>query len=103
MYDQMITLISKLESTDEYGDTNTEEKKRTVYAELMSIGQKEFYQAGALGLKPELKFKIADYLDYEDEEIIVYNGKRYRVLRVYKTHSNELEITVHGGVKDVGA
>lgn len=46
---------------------------------------------------PELKFAIADYLDYDNEQELIYNDKRYKVLRTYRT-GTELEITVYGGV-----
>lgn len=67
--------------------------KRDVFAGLRSIGQTEFYQARTTDYRPELKFVIADYLDYNDETIIKHGGKFYRVLRTYRA-GQELEITV---------
>ena len=66
---------------------------RDVFCKLCSIGQTEFYQAQATGYKPELKFVIADYLDYDYETMIKYNEKLYRVIRTYRS-GQELEITV---------
>lgn len=91
---EIITLIATQHGVDEYGDQVTTETSRRVFAKLGSIGQKEFYQAQAIGLQPELKFILADYLDYEDETLVEYNGRRYRVLRVYRAHQ-ELELTVY--------
>ena len=68
-----------------------------VFCEAASIGQKEFYQAHATGLKPEIKFRLADYLDYQDEKIVLYAGKRYRVLRTYRS-GQTLEITCYAEV-----
>lgn len=101
MYEDMITLIKQTDITDEYGDSVTTQTERSVYVETMSISQKEFYQANEQGLKPEMKFKLADYEDYQDEELVRYHDTDYKVLRTYKTQRNELEITVYGGVKDV--
>ena len=101
MYEDMITLIKQTDTTDEYGDSVTTQTERLVYVETMSISQKEFYQANEQGLKPEMKFKLADYEDYQDEELVRYQDTDYKVLRTYKTQRNELEITVYGGVKDV--
>ena len=70
------------------------ETARDVFAKLGSIGQKEFYQAHAVGLQPEIKFILADYLDYDGEELVQHNGQRYRVLRTYRK-GQELEITVY--------
>ena len=67
--------------------------KREVFAGLMSVGMKEFYESRATGFKPELKFVLADYLDYNDETIIQHEEKFYRVVRTYRT-GQELEIVV---------
>ena len=101
MYDSQIVLVKETTETDDYGDSVQTQQKRTVFAELMSIGMKEFYQAQDNGKKPELKFKLADYEDYEGESRVIYNGIIYKILRTYKTQRNELEITVYGGVKNV--
>lgn len=69
------------------------EKSRTVFCRLASIGMKEFYEASARDFYPELKFILADYLDYEGEQLVEHNGQRYRVLRTYRT-GQELEIVV---------
>lgn len=86
---------------DDYG--NPVEKpilSETVIAELLSISQTEFYQAQTSEHKPEIKFKITDYLDYDGQKYVVYGNVRYTVLRTYRTKNNELEITCYGGVRD---
>ena len=90
----VITLIQQNRSVDDYGDPVITETARDVFAKLGSIGQKEFYQAHAVGLQPEIKFILADYLDYDGEELVQHNGQRYRVLRTYRK-GQELEITVY--------
>ena len=90
----VITLIRQNRSVDDYGDPVITETARDVFAKLGSIGQKEFYQAHAVGLQPEIKFVLADYLDYDGEEIVLHNDQRYRVLRTYRK-GQELEITVY--------
>lgn len=99
----VLTLI-RLETTlDEYGDQVGTEIRRDVFAEQMSIGQKEFYQAHAVGMQPEIKFKLADHLDYENETRVEHQGQRYRVLRTYRT-GQALEITCYREVNpDAGA
>ena len=81
---EIITLITVTQTPDEYGDPVTTETAREVFAKLGSIGMKEFYQAQAVGLQPELKFVLADYLDYEGETLVEHNGQRFRVLRTYR-------------------
>lgn len=91
---EILTLITVTQHTDEYGDLAATETARGVFAKLGSIGQKEFYQAHAAGLQPELKFVLADYLDYNGETLVEYNGQRYRVLRTYRA-GQELELTAY--------
>ena len=106
MYNDVAYLIAKSEDgVDEYGDPKIVETEKQIFCNIMSIGQREFYDAQTVGAKPELKIVIADYYDYSDEdEVIVvdHRGKtRYQVLRTYRTlGSNELEITLYGGVRN---
>lgn len=95
MYNDVIKLIAYAESTDAYGLTSRVETSTEVFAAVQSIGTSEFYQAAASGLKPEVKFVIADYLDYSGEKEVEWNGKRYNVLRTFRK-DNTLEITVYG-------
>lgn len=95
MYNDVITLIGYTESTDSYGIVSRTESRTDVFAKLESIGTSEFYQAAASGLKPEIKFIIADYLDYSLEKDVEWEGKRYNVLRTFRK-DNTLEITCYG-------
>lgn len=90
----ILVLIRQDHGVDEYGDPVLTETAREVFAAQRSIGQKEFYQAQAVGLQPELKFVLTDYLEYENEQLVEHNGQRYRVLRTYRT-GQELELTVY--------
>lgn len=69
------------------------DSKRDVLCDLLSIGRAEFYEANATEYRPELKFLLADYLDYEGETLVKYGAKLYRVIRTYRV-GQELEITV---------
>lgn len=68
-------------------------RKREVFCGIRSVARSEFYQAEATGYKPELVFVLADYYDYEDETLVEYDGKRYRVIRTYRT-GQALELVV---------
>ena len=92
------------EELDECGDPKIQEQKSDmIFAEIKSIGMKEFYQAQTAGSKPEIKFIITDYMDYQGQEYLIHDNIRYKVLRTYRTGNNELEITCYGGVLDVRA
>ena len=79
--DEQITLVSDSGQQD-------------LVATLRSIGQSEFYQAHAAGYKPELKFVLADYLDYNGEDLVKHDGTLYRDLRTFR---NGLELELGGG------
>lgn len=103
MFDNVIKLVSEVKNTDEYGDTQVTKNEKVVFAELKSIGQSEFYQAQAVGLKPEIKFVLPDYLEYNNEQIVRFTefGKEteeeYTVLRTYR-NNNLIELVCKRGV-----
>lgn len=72
MYDSVIKFVREIKSVNKYGDIVTTETERPIFAEVKSIGQKEFYEAAAVGMKPEIKFVIADFLDYQGEKKLRY-------------------------------
>lgn len=97
MYHESIKLIKTVQQPDETGELISIATEREIFAKIVSLGQQEFYQAQANGLKPELKFEIADYLDYENEKKLIHEGIEYDVLRTFRK-GRMLEITVYGGV-----
>lgn len=105
MYNSVITLVSEKIKVDEYGDQIKTQSERVVFAELKSIGQSEFYQAQALGLKPEIKFVLPDYLEYGGEKRLKFkdfgedNEQEYTVLRTYR-QNNLLELICKRGIDD---
>lgn len=95
MFNDVLYLISEtVQVDDSTGDWVTEKSSKPCFCEVKSISMSEFYQANAEGFKPELKFVIADYLDYNDERIVNYDGRDYEVIRTYRSQGNSLEITV---------
>jgi len=104
MFDSVITLKKETNTVDSYGDTVQTFTERQVFAEVKSISQSEFYQAQATGLKPEIKFIIADFADYQNEKILSYKSfgadtaEDYTVLRTYRNKIN-LEIVCKRGIE----
>ena len=103
MYNDVITLVKEVKTINGYGDRVSTRTEREVFAELKSIGQSEFYQAQATGLKPEIKFILSDFLDYQGERIVKYTPfgteeeEEYTVLRTYRSDT-QLELTCVRGV-----
>jgi SPP1 family predicted phage head-tail adaptor len=98
MFD-VITLVAEASGTDEYGDPSNTTTQLTRYAKVESIGRSEFYQADASGLKPEIKFILNDFRDYNGQRTIIYDGGTYRVLRTYQK-GKKLEIVCYGRVNN---
>lgn len=99
----VISLITCTVSTtmNSVGDYPTIRSDREVFADVKSVGQKEFYEAATVGLKPELKFVLQDYEDYQGEKELAFNEVRYQVIRTFRTPNDRLEITCGGGVRDI--
>jgi len=74
--------------------TEPTEVKRTVYCTIRSIGMQEAYQAMGIGLNPELKVILAHDFEYGGERLCEIMGVRYRVLRVYVTETDGIELTL---------
>ena len=86
----VITLITQTITTDKYGNEEATETERTVYCEVDSISQTEFYAAANTELNPEYRFTIF-FGDYEGESLVKFNGARYSVYRTYRT-GDDLEL-----------
>ena len=60
------------------------ETRRDVFCSLKSIGQQEFYMAQTTDLRPEVKFVLADHLEYAGETLCIYDGVWYKIIRTYR-------------------
>lgn len=69
--------------------------EKTVFAEIRSVRQKEFYLALNEGIQPTYVFVLTDYADYHDEKLVRYNNELYDVIRTYTPVDGQtIEITV---------
>jgi len=101
--DVIILRDTPVDGIDDAGDRIFKDPvDREIFARVDSIGRSEFYQAHAAGLKPEIKFTIADGEDYHGEMTVVYCGTIFHVLRTYQA-GNELEIVCYRGSNRAGA
>lgn len=105
MYENVIKLVSEAKVVDVYGGLTVTETERSVYATLASIGQSEFYQAQAVGLKPEIKFILSNALDYQQEKKLKFQPfgateeETYTVIRTFQK-GDKLELTCKRGVDE---
>lgn len=79
----------------------------TVFSEVSSVSQTEFFSGGRLGLQPSLKATIYDF-EYNEEPIVKvhYSDSKTKLYSVYRTYSVggsdklELYLEERGGTKD---
>ena len=73
-----------------------------VYCNEKSIKASEFYQAQAVGMKPEVTIELM-IADYSKEKYIRYEEEEYTVLRTYKTSKERIELTLVRGINNGNA
>ena len=95
----VLTLVAQTITIDQYGNEVATEVESTVFCEVDSITQTEFYQAANAELNPEYKFTIF-FGDYDGQPIVIYNGVRYAIYRTYRADDN-LELYVERKIGDI--
>lgn len=98
-----INLLKKVQSLNTYGDLVETYTRRTVYAEEMSVGMTETYQAMAVGYKPEVKFRLENFMDYHGEELVEYTpfmSQDTAILRVLRTYraGDRIELVCYASI-----
>lgn len=95
-YDVM-TLITETVTRDDLGIEKVTETRRDVLCEVSSITASEMAAYGQKGLKPEKQLKTFRG-NYEGEELVEYQGVKYRVYRTYEDGMKvELYLTLRKG------
>lgn len=101
LFKDVITLIKSTEDTNDMGDPiKVLVKRENIFANKKSIKQSEFYQAAAVGLKPEITFEIRS-IDYEQELLLEYNNKSFTIIRTYEKENEFIELVCQGIVNGV--
>lgn len=96
LFREIISLISVTDGTNDLGDAiKVQTKRENVFADKQSIRQSEFYQAAAVGLKPELTFIIRS-CEYNQEPMLEYNNKTYNIIRTYEKEDEFIELICQG-------
>lgn len=88
----VLKLIKQITDTDSIGNNVVvSETAKIVFALIESISQKEFFEAGQKGLKPEYKVTMWGF-EYDNQKIIEIDGVRYSVYRTYLRDDERLEL-----------
>ena len=94
-----VYLITEINDVNDIGDTISTTIERKVLAHITSIKQSEFYQAQAIGLKPEITFIVRRF-EYKEEQSLNYNERKYIVLRTYDRNDGNIELICIGAVNN---
>ncbi|WP_169908364.1 phage head closure protein [Metabacillus halosaccharovorans] len=92
----VIFLLSITITVDEIGNQIEQSQEREVFANEFDISTTEYYQAGALGLKPEKKFEVYNF-EYNGETKFKYNNDIYDIIRT-QTKGEKIRLT--GAIKN---
>lgn len=84
-------LVAKEFVQDEYGIQRELETESQVFVQVSSVSASEWFEGGRSGLNPALRFTMFRY-DYNDQEELKYNGKYYRIYRVYYAKDDKVEL-----------
>ena len=90
-FDTIIELVSNSNSevtSDIYGNPVYSPSKRKIFAEKKSVRQSEFFQAAAIGFKPEIVLEVNSF-EYENEEECYLEGQLFKIYRVYPVKNRE--------------
>lgn len=99
MYSDVVTLLGDVKETiNEYGDTVVEQEEREVFVRLDRVYLKEALQGMSQGFERQTRFRLSDYYDYNNEEELIYEEKRFKIINTQRI-GNELEINCIGGVE----
>ena len=101
LFKDIISLIKKTITINEYGDSVEQVEKKEVFANKMPIRQTEFYQAMSQGILPSHMFVIRT-IDYNYQQTIEYNEKFYKIIRTYDK-GEFIELVVQGVVANGNA
>lgn len=92
----VIKLLDKTISKSKTGfETRNDTTGRNVYSEQGGVGRSEFYKAAAAGMTPTVTFTVSE-IDYQDERLINFNGKVYKVIRSYPVPNRKVELVCQG-------
>lgn len=99
MYSEIIILLgNKKETIDKYGDTIQHQEQKEVFARMDRIYLNETLQAMSEGFERQLRFRISDYYDYNNEEELLYEGKKWKIVNTQRI-GNEIELNCVGGLE----
>lgn len=93
-----ITLVKETEPESNRVDSGgfpaqKQEEKRVVFCNKKSVGYSEYYKSQQTGKAAEAKCEVHK-ADYEGEDTVELNGRRFFVLKTYDINDDTIELTL---------
>lgn len=64
---------------------------REVFCNEKSVTTNEYYQSSQNGNEIKVIFEVKQ-IDYEKEHFVLYENETYKIIRTYKTNSEDIEL-----------
>lgn len=93
MRSDVLVLVSVTRTQNEFGGWVETPAARQVPCRVDSVTRAEFFDAAAIGLKPEWRFTVFSG-DYSGEIECMYQGKPYSIYRTYHADGDYMELYV---------
>lgn len=92
LWRDVVGLIPVTQIPGEYSAfVDVDGEPRDVLANKKSVRQSEFYQAAAVGLRPEIVFEVQS-IEYTDEPKLKYEGTVYHIIRTFSKNGEKIEL-----------
>ncbi|OBZ13339.1 phage head closure protein [Bacillus sp. FJAT-26390] len=93
MWRDVVGLIKVTKQKNELGErVPVDGVPREAFANVKSVGSREFYQAFVAGVKPEIIVELIK-AEYDGEEKVKLEGTTYHVIRAYSKGGDKIELT----------
>ena len=69
------------------------ENESIVFCNEKSVGYSEYFKSQQAGITVDAKVEVHS-VDYENQKIAIYNGKRCSILKTYKINDDIIELTL---------
>ena len=84
-------LLTETYTQNQYGVMERTVSKDKVFVKVASVTGTEWFEGGRNGLNPQYRFTMFAH-DYNDQNILEYDGKEYTVYRTYRKTVDEIEL-----------
>ena len=97
--DAVVYLVKKKREKNSIGQyVEVGEALTEIFAEINSITRTEFSAAGRIGFNPDIFFRTP-LINYDGEDEVEYDGKRYLIYRTYISPENSDYIELYAQKK----